>query len=187
MPTEQQDVVELLKAQHNQIRQLIDQVRAADGAGKREPFEDLVRLLAVHESAEEEVIHPAARRVYVADHVVESRLREEEKAKQALAELHDLGVEHRDFDAKFDAFATAVIDHAEHEEREEFERLREDSSAAERAGLATAVQMAEATAPTRPHPAAGSSGPANLLAGPPLAIFDRVRDTVRDWVRKTRG
>lgn len=70
MPTEQQDVVELLKAQHNQIRQLIDRVRAADGAGKREPFEDLVRLLAVHESAEEEVIHPAARRVYVAEHVV---------------------------------------------------------------------------------------------------------------------
>jgi hypothetical protein len=36
-------------------------------------------------------------------------------------------------------------------------------------------------APTRPHPTAGESATANLIAGPPAALFDRMRDAVRDW------
>ena len=57
----QQDVVALLLEQHNQIKTLFNQVSTARGTQKRELFEDLVRLLAVHESAEEEVVHPAGR------------------------------------------------------------------------------------------------------------------------------
>jgi hypothetical protein len=65
-------------------------------------FEDLVRLLAVHETAEEEAVHPTARRKL--DHgeeAVENRLYEEDEAKRALAELYDLGVEHPEFDAGY--------------------------------------------------------------------------------------
>jgi hypothetical protein len=47
--------------------------------------------------------------------------------------------------------------------------------------MAGAVQAAEKLAPTRPHPKAGESAAANLLAGPPMALFDRLRDAVRDW------
>jgi hypothetical protein len=47
--------------------------------------------------------------------------------------------------------------------------------------MAGVVRAAEAAAPTRPHPAAGESAVANVMAGPPLALFDRVRDAVRDW------
>jgi hypothetical protein len=47
--------------------------------------------------------------------------------------------------------------------------------------MAGAVRAAEAAAPTRPHPAAGESAAANALAGPPLAVFDRIRDAVRGW------
>jgi hypothetical protein len=36
-------------------------------------------------------------------------------------------------------------------------------------------------APTRPHPATGESAMANLLTGPPLAIFDRARERIREW------
>ncbi|WP_228782529.1 hypothetical protein [Nocardia abscessus] len=42
--------------------------------------------------------------------------------------------------------------------------------------MAGSVRAAEAVAPTRPHPHAGESAAANLLAGPPLALFDRARD-----------
>jgi hypothetical protein len=57
-----QDVVGLLLEQHRQIRALFGEVATAQGTRKRELFEDLVRPLAVHESAEEQVVHPAARR-----------------------------------------------------------------------------------------------------------------------------
>ncbi|MFC9995053.1 hemerythrin domain-containing protein [Nocardia sp. NPDC127526] len=181
----EQDVVELLMAQHNQIRSLIEQVNISPGAAKQEPFEDLVRLLAVHESAEEEVVHPASRRLYVADAVIDARLREEEQAKAALAELHDLGAEHIDFDRKFRAFAEQVIEHAEMEEKEEFGMLLQHATPAERTSLATAVRIAESVAPTRPHPGTGESALANAVAGPPLALFDRVRDAIRDWRRQS--
>jgi hypothetical protein len=52
--------------------------------------------------------------------------------------------------------------------------------------MAGALQAAEVAAPTRPHPKSGESGIANLLAGPPLALFDRARDAVRDWRQSQR-
>jgi len=178
-------VVELLLEQHNEIKSLFTHLRTAKGAQKRELFEDLVRLLAVHESAEEEVVHPTARRnLEGGDAIVDKRLHEEDEAKHELAELYDLGVDHPDFDARLATFADAVVEHATHEESEEFLKLRNELSADQLRTLAGAVRAADAMAPTRPHPSAGGSATANLVAGPPLAMFDRVRDAVRDWTRE---
>lgn len=186
MATEQeQDVVELLMAQHNRIKQLLEEVQSAAPGVKREPFEDLVRLMAVHEAAEEEVVHPTSRRIFVDDRIIDARLHEEDLAKQELAALYDLGVDHREFDQRFRNFADKVIEHAEMEEKEEFGQLLQQTSQSERAALATAVRVAEATAPTRPHPGTGESALANVVVGPPMALFDRVRDAVRDWRRKS--
>jgi hemerythrin superfamily protein len=184
----QQDVVDLLFEQHIQIKGLFSQVAAAQGARKRELFEDLVRLLAVHESAEEEVVHPAARRaVEDGDRFVEGRLHEEHEAKQALSDLYELGVEHPEFDTRLATLAEAVIAHATHEENEEFTYLRQNIPADKLQRMAGALKAAEATAPTRPHPVSGESATANLLAGPPIAVFDRIRDAVRDWNRSNNG
>ncbi|MBE1604725.1 hemerythrin domain-containing protein [Actinopolymorpha pittospori] len=77
-----QGVVELLVEQHEQIRTLIAQVRSETGDLRRERFEDLVRLLAVLETAEEEVVHPRARReIANGERVVEARLNEESQAE----------------------------------------------------------------------------------------------------------
>ena len=179
---QEQDVVDLLVEQHEMIKSLFPRVREATGASKRDLFEDLVRLLAVHETAEEEVVHPIARReIANGERVVQARLNEEADAKTRLAELYELGVEHAQFDAKLDTLANAVIKHAESEEEIEFPGLREKISPEELQKLVGVLKTAEATAPTRPHPAAGESAAANTLAGPPLAMFDRVRDRVRDW------
>lgn len=183
MTNQQQDVVDLLLAQHGQIKTMFAELGTARGERKRELFEDLVRLLAVHESAEELVVHPAARRE-AGDAVVRARLTEEDEAKHALAELYDLGVDHPEFDGRLATLAGAVISHASHEEAEEFSRLRANVPVERLMRMADAVRMAESMAPTRPHPGSGESGSATLLAGPPLALFDRVRDMMRDWREK---
>jgi hypothetical protein len=178
----QQDVVDLLMTQHNEIKSLFSRLGMAQGTQKRELFEELVRLLAVHESAEEGVVHPAAKRsINNGEQVVNSRLHEEDEAKHALAELYDLGVDHPQFDAKLATFRDAVIAHATREENDEFRYLRENVPAQRLERMAGAVRAAESMAPTRPHPKSGESSAANLLAGPPVAVFDRLRDTVRDW------
>jgi hemerythrin superfamily protein len=181
-----QDVVELLLDQHDQIKSLFSQVSTAQGTTKRELFESLVRLLAVHESAEEEVVHPTARRkIDAGDQVVDSRLHEENEAKHALAELYEMGVDDPKFDSKFAALKNAVTEHAMHEETEEFPHLRQSVPADQLRRMAGAVRAAESIAPTRPHPQAGESMAANMVAGPPLAMFDRMRDAVRDWREKS--
>jgi hemerythrin superfamily protein len=185
--TQEQDVVDLLLEQHDQIRSLFSQVQSAQGETKRDLFEDLVRLLAVHESAEEEIVHPFARRkLDDGDQVVDARLVEEDEAKHVLAELYDLGVDHPEFDAKLAAFAMSVNEHATHEESEEFLHLRQTVEPDRLRRMAGALKAAEATAPTRPHPHAPESAAGNVLAGPPLAIFDRIRDTMRDWRQRNR-
>lgn len=179
------DVIDLLLAQHGRIKNALESVRASSGSDKQHGFEDLVRLLAIHEAVEEEVVHPAARHYAVSDDIVDSRLHEEDEAKHRLAELAQLGVEHVDFNARFSAFAEKVVEHAELEEKEEFGQLLTHASPEERVRLASVVRFAEALVPTRPHPVVGESAAANLLVGPPLAVFDRIRDAIRDWRRQS--
>lgn len=182
MQSTDRDVVDVLLEQHDQIRSLFAEVGQAQGEVKRELFQDLVRLLAVHETAEESIVHPVARRALEGgDQVVDQRLEEEDRAKKELAELYDLGVDHPEFNARLQALGDEIIAHATSEENEEFLRLRTTVDSGRLHRMAGAFEAAEAVAPTRPHRIAPESGAGNLLAGAPVAIFDRVRDAVRDW------
>jgi hemerythrin superfamily protein len=179
------DVVDLLLEQHDEIKSLFSELQRVQGPAKQKLFEDLVRLLAVHETAEEIVVHPVARRKLEAgEQVVEQRLEEEDRAKKELAELYDLGVDNPEFDRRLEKFAADVIQHASREEGEEFLRLRGTVDADTLRRMAGALKAAQAAAPTRPHPNSPESATGNLLVGPPIAVFDRVRDAIREWRRK---
>jgi hemerythrin superfamily protein len=176
---ESDDVVDLLLAQHARIEQLFLLVSGGDGETRKDAFDDLVRLLAVHETAEEEVVHPLGRSLPGAgDAVIDDRLAEERQAKEMLQTLIEGGVDAAGFDEGLLLLREAVLTHARHEERYEFPRLRQHLPADRLRSLAAAVRAAEEFAPTRPHPGA-ESATANLIAGPPLAVLDRVRDAVR--------
>ncbi|MCP2256406.1 Hemerythrin HHE cation binding domain-containing protein [Streptoalloteichus tenebrarius] len=174
-----QDVVDLLVEQHAMIRELFARVTGADARNRRATFEELARLLAIHETAEEEVVHPLARRLLPGgDGVVRDRLDEEEKAKEMLARLDEMDAESPEFLSLLDELRMAVLTHAQYEERYEFLYLRQQGSPDQLARLVGAVRAAEAVAPTRPHPGM-ESATGNLLAGPVLALFDRMKDAVR--------
>jgi len=77
------DVVDLLLVQHARIEELFTLAAGTQGDAKREAFDDLVRMLAVHETAEEEVVHPLSRGlVDGGDAMVDDRLAEERQAKE---------------------------------------------------------------------------------------------------------
>lgn len=181
------DVIAVLLDQHAQIRRLFTELEQRRGQPRREAFERLVRLLAVHETAEQEVLHPQVRLLVSGGQAIaDARLEEERQAKELLAELDQLGPEADDFDQRLDALRAAVLDHAEHEEQEEFPRLRSSQSRAQLEAMGMAVRVAQATAPTHPHPGVNSLA-ANPMAGPMLAVADRTRDLVRDALRRTPG
>ncbi|WP_406724419.1 hemerythrin domain-containing protein [Streptomyces sp. GD-15H] len=173
------DVVALLMRQHGDIRNLFDEVEATTGEERRDAFRRLVRLLAVHETAEEEVVHPFARRALPGgEKVVEERLTEEKAAKETLAALEDLDTDDPKFMPQLLKLRQDVQEHARAEERYEFIHIRRSADATSLAAMAKAIKAAEAMAPTHPHPGVESAAK-NVALGPVAALMDRTKDTVR--------
>lgn len=172
------DVVEFLKSQHEEIKGLFTQVSASRGEQRRENFADLRRLLAVHETAEEEIVHPRAKsELSQGEAIVSARLEEEHDAKKVLAELEKLDVDSPEFEEEFDKFRADVVAHAEAEEQEEFNKLAAELDDSQLRRMRKAAELAEKIAPTRPHPGVESRA-ANLAVGPFAAMMDRAKDLI---------
>jgi hemerythrin superfamily protein len=176
------DVVDQVLQDHGEIKRLFNEVSAGDGNGS-ENFARLVRKLAMHETAEEEVVHPLARHLPDGDPVVEARLAEESNAKTALAHLERLGVDAPEFADELAKVRSEILAHADEEERHKLPRLRAslDRQRLERA--ATVFRSAERLGPTHAHAHGPESATGNLTAGGFVALADRVRDVIRSAQR----
>jgi Hemerythrin HHE cation binding domain len=132
------DVVDVLLDQHREILAAFDRVRdAAAGQDRLEVFAALVQLLRHHERVEQRVVHPEL--AAFADEVARARVEEENAANRMLASLISIGVTDKTFDSGFARLRQMVVDHAAHEETEEFPLLRERIPAGRRRQLAGEV------------------------------------------------
>lgn len=174
------DVVTYLKTQHETIKALfVETLDAKNADDQQEAFTRLRTLLAVHETAEEMMVHPRVRRkIEGGSEIADARLTEEHDAKVALSELEKIPCGTADFSKALIHLQAAVLEHAEREETEEFTLLEKQLDDAELAKLASAVQMAERIAPTHPH-AGVESAFANFAVGPFASLLDRARDALR--------
>jgi hypothetical protein len=178
------DVVDFLKGQHNLIKDMFDDVlHASETKAREKAFVDLRQLLAVHETAEEMVVHPRARNeIENGEQIVDARVREEHEAKEQLSKLESMDIGSKEFIDALTTFRDAVVDHAEHEENEEFSKLQRELDSADLKRMASAVQAAEAIAPTRPHPGV-ESAKLNFAVGPFASMLDRARDALQAALR----
>src|SRR4051794_34014931 len=175
-----QTVTQFLRTQHEQVRSLFTERDGATGENRTQVFDCLRALLAVHETGEEEVVYPAARKGNGdAETIVASRLAEEDEAKKVLSELEKLGPDGEGFDAKFASFQSAVERHAEAEETELFPLLERTLGADTLKDMTAKLQKAEKLAPTHPHPHAPESAVGNMVLGPFVAMVDKVRDAIK--------
>jgi hemerythrin superfamily protein len=181
-PAGPHDVIDVLAGQHAEIRRAFRRA-ARPGRGRGDAFRRLVHLLSIHEAAEEAHVHPALRRGPSAGKAVAAARRsEEKKAKQLLASLQKTGPHGSGYLPALRTLRRAVLAHAAREEREEFPALR-NLSGIRRRLLGLEVRLAQAVAPTRPHPRLNSEL-ANKLAMPVLGPVDRCRDIVRDLTQR---
>jgi hemerythrin superfamily protein len=174
------DVVTYLTEQHETIKALfIETLDAASAEERQEAFGRLRTVLAVHETAEEMMVHPRVRRkIDGGDAIVDALLTEEHDSKVALTELEKIPFDTAEFTKELIHLQQAVLAHAEREETEEFPLLEENLSDDELAKLATAVEVAERIAPTHPH-AGVESAFVNFAAGPFVSLLDRARDALK--------
>jgi hemerythrin superfamily protein len=173
-------VTDLIRRQHLDIERLFEDVEGGAGDDRRQAFECLVRLLAVHETAEEEVVYPVVRHADPSgDAIVDARTAEESAAKSLLAELERVGPNHGDFPSKLDDLRVAVLEHARQEEATVLPLLERTQDAEHLRRMAGATRAAEKLAPTHPHPHGPDGALGNMLLGPAAAVADRARDAIR--------
>ena len=173
------DVVTRVRKQHDTIRRMFDNVGLAAPARRAQSFQPLVRLLAVHETAEEIVIYPALLLAgSQARAVVRARKAEEDQAKRTLARLEGMDARTAEFVVQLAEFRAAVEDHAEAEELEVLPLLDEHRARHELQMMDAAFTAAQLVAPTHAHRFAPESATGNLLIGPMVGALDRIRDVV---------
>lgn len=173
----QDDIIGILLSQHARIRELFAEIHRTAGEEKRARFAELRALLAVHETAEEMILRPVAKKE-IGEKEAVARNREEQEANKALAELEKMDLADKQFEAKLTELEKSVREHADHEEREEFPAIRSNCSAEQRQKMGKRLLMAEKTAPTHPHPAAAGSTAAQWTVGPFASLMDRARDAL---------
>ncbi|MFJ9914268.1 hemerythrin domain-containing protein [Actinacidiphila glaucinigra] len=171
------NVVRILLQQHAHIRDLFSNVKKTRGDERQQWFDKLRATLAVHETAEEMILRPVAKRT-AGEAEVEARNLEEKFASETLAELETMDVDSAEFDTKFAYFERAVIKHAEREEQQEFPAVLAGCDQDQLRTMGYHLQSVLSMAPTHPHPKVAGSTTAQWVMGPFASLLDRVKDAV---------
>jgi hypothetical protein len=165
------DVVDRLTEQHDRIEHQFWHTLRVAGDARHTAFGRLARLIAVHETVEEEIVHPLTRRCDPDGHLVDHLLDDEQQISDALADAVHASAAGEPAEA-VRALRVMMRAHARQEEHDEFPRLRQVVPADELRGLTDAVRGAEEAANDR-------DDQSESLAGGLPRTADRVRDALR--------
>jgi hemerythrin superfamily protein len=176
------DAITLLKNDHKSVEQLFKRFEKAGErahAEKRKVVDRILEELSVHAAIEEQYFYPVVRAtVPDTESVTLESLEEHHLVKMTLAELDKLDPSDERFDAKVTVLIENVRHHVKEEEKELFPKVREELGRAALSDLGETLEAAKANAPTKPHPAAPDTPPANAVIGLAAGAVDRVGDTV---------
>jgi hemerythrin superfamily protein len=125
-PPSAADVTAVIGSQHERVKALLEAVRQQTGHRRAAAFHTLRLTLALHETAEEQAIHPQAlRQLGPYDRAASDRIAEEQTAGQTIAALELVDVDSDQFNFTFGHFAASVTEHAAAEEADEWPALRQ--------------------------------------------------------------
>lgn len=178
-PGAQDDLVTVVTRDHRAVELIFAELQLGEGTPerRRDLADHLTTELVRHAVAEEMYMYPAARRVLPdGDKIADKEIAEHAEVERLLKELE--GVEATD--PRFGDLVERVIADVRHHVGEEEEhllpRLQDACSVEELQELGRMVVRAKDSAPTRPHPSAPDSPPANLILAPGVGMIDRLRD-----------
>jgi hemerythrin superfamily protein len=177
-----QGIIEALRHDHDEMREMFARLEAATGEQRRELFQRILGELVRHEVAEEEILRPVSKRD-AGEAIANARIKEESQAEELLKEMEKLDPGSAEFTSKLAKLRREVERHAEAEETKEFPRVAEKETTERLEQMGRAYEAAKMVAPTRPHPSIPNTPVANMLVGPFAAVIDRARDAVRDALK----
>src|SRR5205807_441542 len=185
------DAITLLKEDHRTVEGLFRRFERAANRQTRTAGEVVARIveeLSRHAAIEEQAFYPAVREAMPdAEEDVLEALEEHHVVKWTLSELDGMDPTDERFTAKVTVLTDLVRHHVEEEEGELFPEVRKAMKRKELEELAQALEAAKKVAPTRPHPRAPDTPPANVIVGVAAGAVDRVEDTGKRTVRRVLG
>ncbi|KOG41253.1 hemerythrin domain-containing protein [Streptomyces decoyicus] len=184
------DVIQELTTDHREVDDLFNQFDdAKPGSADRKRLVDAITIeLVRHSVAEEQHLYPAVREhLEEGDALADKEIDDHGRVERLLKGLEMLEAIDPDFDRMVRELRTEVTAHVDDEETHLFPQLRNHVHQPVLDELAELVREAKKTAPTRPHPGAPSTPPANKLLAPGLGLVDRARDYVTGRGRTRAG
>jgi hypothetical protein len=124
-------------------------------------------------------MYPAAREALPdGDKVADHELEEHAEAEKVMKQLDGLDPTDPRFDELVGTLMSDIRHHIAEEESDLLPKLQEACSTEQLRDLGEKVTRAKKMAPTRPHPSAPDTPPANKILGPGTALVDRMRDAL---------
>jgi hemerythrin-like domain-containing protein len=137
------DAVALLKQDHRQVADLIDQVEDAEGDELEGIAERICQLLTVHAQIEEELLYPAAREVLDEPDLVAEALVEHNSAKDLIAKIEGMSSDEEEYKATVTVLGEYVKHHVKEEETEMFPQLKKTDLDLQELGESLAARKTE--------------------------------------------
>lgn len=187
-PEPQQDVLSVLRREHNEIHSVLQELSSLPGMrdggspeelSKRTSLADVViERLSAHEAAEERLFWPAVADTLDGGPSMAAMARDQEKeGKRVLAELRRLGKDTEQFDELVDQLSDLVRKHVAFEDAV-FTKVEEQLSEETRRQLGGRLAQLLERSPTRPHPHTPAGAAALHAVAPAESAADHARDRV---------
>ncbi len=180
--TEQQgDLVDVVIQDHRDVERAFGEYEKGglSDRQRRELVDHIITELVRHSVAEEQYLYPAARKALPnGDQIVDHEIREHAEAETVMKQLERAEPSDPEFDRLTRKLIADIRHHVEDEEADLLPLMRRSCSAEELVDLGNKIKSAKELAPTRPHPAAPDTPPANVVLDPGTGMIDRLRDAL---------
>ncbi len=175
------DVINELTTDHREVEEIFAQIEALPAGDKRRKnLADQATIeLVRHSVAEEMYLYPAVRRwVPDGDTIADREIQDHAEAERTMKDLEGCRPDEARFDELMGRLMREIREHVTDEEQNLFPQLRQAATPEDLEQLGEKVRTAKKTAPTRPHPTAPDTPPANKLLAPGAGMVDRIRDAL---------
>ena len=127
-PASPQDAVQLLTADHREVKALFARYQKLDDGAKDSDRQALAEticdLLTVHATIEEEIFYPAAREAIEDDDLLDEAEVEHASAKDLIAQIKEMSPDEDLYDAKVTVLGEYIDHHVAEEEGEMFAKAK---------------------------------------------------------------
>ncbi|MFS4095491.1 hemerythrin domain-containing protein [Streptomyces sp. AF1A] len=175
------NVIQELTTDHREVEEIFGRIEALPpGSEERKNLADQATIeLVRHSVAEEAYLYPAVRKhIKGGDAMADKEIEDHAEAEQIMKDLEGCPADDPRFDTLMAQLMSEIRSHITDEEQNLFPGLEAACPPDALMDLGDKVRRAKKMAPTRPHPSAPDTPPANKLLAPGVGLVDRMRDAL---------